>query len=72
MSGGANTVVDETRLQHWLRGQPIEVAQAIAIRCALRVLPLVLKINDVESDQVSPEIRFSLTLRHFARTSLAR
>ncbi len=65
MSSGANTIVDEMRLQLWLKGQPIEVAQAIAIRSAMRVLPLVLKIHDVKSDQVSPEIRFSLTLQAF-------
>ena len=65
MSGIANTIVDGMRLQLWLKGQPIEVAQALAIRSAMRVLPLVLKIHDVESDQVSPEIRFSLMLQAF-------
>ena len=65
MSGGANTIVDDMRLQLWLKGQPIVVAQAIAIRSAMRVLPLVLKIHDVESDEVSPEIRFFLTLQAF-------
>ena len=62
---GVNTIVDEMRLQLWLKGHPIEVAQAIAIRSAMRVLPLVLKVHDVESDQVSSEIRFSLTLQAF-------
>ncbi len=44
-------IVDEKSLKTWLKGQPREIATAIAVRSALRVFPLVPKGGNDDSQE---------------------
>jgi uncharacterized membrane protein YtjA (UPF0391 family) len=47
-------------LEKWLEGKPAEWAQAIAVRAALRVFPLVLTVFDVPDSAISQQRKLSL------------
>jgi len=56
---------DRESFEQWLADKPIEWAQALAARSALRVLPLVGRFLDLSAEQFSTEKKLELTLAVF-------
>ena len=65
-SGEVTGVIDSRQaLEAWLRDKPVGWAQTIAVRAALRVLPLVATVLDEPDDGIEPERKKGLILHAF-------
>ena len=58
-------IVDGKSFQTWLEAQPAETAQILAIRIALRVLPVCLSIQGRQSEKLTQKIKDNLILTSF-------
>ena len=65
MAGEPVSIGNETQLRNWLNGKPKEFAQVIAMRAALRILPVAGRSVELPDDQLEQFQKLRLMLTTF-------